>query len=548
MSSTASAGGKASRPHKIIIIGAGHNGLVTAFYCAKAGLKPLVLERRATLGGIAATEEFHPGFKVSSIAHTAGPLSAQVARDLQLEQYGLKWIEPEPRLIALSPDGRALPLFGNASQAAYEVAKFDDTDGRKYPETQATLGRIAAVLAELLTQEPPALDRGNAADVLALLRAGRGVRKLAAQDMYRLLRWAPMPLADLVAEWFHNDLLRAALAARGLQGTAFGPMSAGSSLVLLLRAATEHAGAASGATLPGPALYPLGGMGALADGIAAAARAAGAEIRSSAEVTNIMVKDGAVCGVALAGGEEIPACAVASNADPRRTLMKLVGPEHLGPQLVARLEKYRCAGTVAKINLALDGLPQFAALKNSTAPAAALAGRIHIGPNIEYLERAFDASKYGRFSEHPVLEITIPSIADSTLAPAGKHVMSVMAQYAPYRLRSGEWSANEQGLGDSIIQTLAQYAPDLPSKLVAGQLLTPAKLEQEFSLTGGHWWHGEPALDQLYSMRPLMEWSRYRTPLRNLYMCGSGTHPGVALSGQSGANAARAILRDKPWR
>jgi phytoene dehydrogenase-like protein len=543
-----STAGKPGRPRKIVIIGAGHNGLVAAFYLAKAGLKPLVLERRAQVGGIAATEEFHPGFKVSSLVHTAGPLAASIARDLQLEQHGLKWIDPEPRLIALSPDGRALPLFSNASQAAYEVAKFDDTDGRNYPEVQATLARIAAVLADLLPQAPPDLDRAGAGDLLALLRTGRGVRKLAAADLYRLLRWTPMPIADLVAEWFRTDLLRAAIAARGLQGTAFGPMSAGSALVLLLRAASEHLGGTSGATLPGPGLYPIGGMGALTNAVAAAARAAGAEIRTNSEVAQIVVKDGAVRGVVLSSGEEISAAVVVSNADPRRTLMALAGPDHLGPQLVARLQKYRCAGTVAKMNLALDGLPQFTALKNSTAPASALSGRIHVGPSIEYLERAFDASKYGGFSEQPVLEITIPSIADASLAPAGKHVMSVIAQYAPYKLRGSEWAIGEQGLGDSIIRTLAQYAPDLPPKIVAGQLLTPARLEQEFALTGGHLWHGELALDQLYAMRPQMEWSHYRMPLRNLYLCGSGTHPGVALSGQSGANAARVILKEKAWR
>jgi phytoene dehydrogenase-like protein len=533
---------------RVVIIGAGHNALVAAFYLARAGLRPLVLERRAEVGGIAATAEFHPGFKVSHLVHSAGPLAAAIAADLQLEQHGLKWIDPEPRLIALSSDGRALPLFSNASQAAYEAAKFTDADGRAYPDVQATLARIAAALSALLAETPPAIDRANAADLLAAFRVSRGVRKLAAKDLYSLLRWGPMPIADLVSEWFRDDLLRAAIAARALQGTTLGPMSAGSALVLLLRAAAEQAGTAGGATLAGPALYPVGGMGALSAALAAAARSAGAEVRTDVEVAQIAVKDGVAGGVVLRSGEEIAARVIVSGADPKRTLMSLVGPEHLGPQLVSRLQNYRCTGTIGKMNLALDNLPQFTALKNSTAPAAALAGRIHIGPTIEYLERAFDASKYGRFSERPILEITIPSISDPSLAPAGKHVMSVIAHYAPYKLRGADWSANEQGLGDAIISTLAQYAPDLPGKIVAGQLLTPARLEQEFGLTGGHLWHGELALDQIYAMRPLMEWSRYRMPLRNLYLCGSGAHPGVALSGQSGANAARQILKEKPWR
>jgi phytoene dehydrogenase-like protein len=539
-------------PRDIVIIGAGHNGLTAAFYLAKAGLKPLVLERRAVLGGIATTEEFHPGFKVSSVLHTAGPLATSIARDLELEKYGLRWMEPEPRVIALSPDGRALPLFSNGPQSGFEIAKFNPDDASRYVDFQSALARIAAVLAPLLVEIPPALDDTRAGDLLTFLRTGRGIRKLAEKDLYRLLRWTTMPMADLVDEWFRpnkeNDLLRAAIAARALQGTALGPMSAGGGLVLILRAAAEHAGSSGGATLAGPALYPIGGMGALTAAMAAAARAAGAEIRAGTEVAQVTVDNGRAAGVRLAGGEEIAARVVISNADPIRTLMGLVGPEHLGPKLLARLQSYRCTGTIAKMNLALDGLPQFTALKSSTAPAAALAGRIHIGPSLEYLERAFDASKYGGFSPQPVLELCIPSIADPSLAPAGKHVMSVMAQYAPYRFREGGWAAAEQRLGDAIIRVLTQYAPDLPGKIIAGQLLTPAKLESEFGLTGGHIWHGELALDQLFSMRPLMEWSRYRAPLEGLFWCGSGTPPGVALSGHSGANAAHAVLKDKSWR
>jgi len=378
-----------------------------------------------------------------------------------------------------------------------------------------------------------------------MLRTGRGVRKLGEGDMYRLLRWAPMPVADLLAEWFSSELLRATIASRALYGTAIGAMSAGSSMLLLLRAAAEHAGSTSGATVAGPSLYPVGGMGALTSAMAAAARAAGAEIRTSAEVERIVVTDGAAFCAVLKGGEEIAAQTIVSNADPKRTLLSLVGPEHLGPQLLMRLKNYRLNGTAAKMNLALDALPKFAALQPGSHTIQDLAGRVHIGPTIEYLERAHDASKYGGFSQQPMLEITIPSISDSSLAPAGKHIISVHMQYAAFKLRDGNWSAQEQPLGDVIIRTVAQYAPDLPSHIVGGQLITPAQMESTFGLTGGHLFHGELSLEQLFSMRPLMEWSRYRMPIRGLFLCGSGTHPGVALTGQSGANAARAVLKNR---
>src|SRR5919201_81501 len=325
----------------VVVIGAGHNGLVAAFYLAKAGLKPLVLERRPVVGGIAVTEEFHPGFRVSTLAHTAGPIASSILRDMQLERNGLGWIEPEPRVLGLPRDGRPVLLYGNAERSVSELTKSSLEDAKNYREFQQALVRIAAVLAPLLDELPPDLDHTNFGDLLLMLRTGRGVRKLGEEDMYRLLRWAPMPIADLVAEWFSSELLRATIAASALYGTAMGPMSAGSSMALLLRAAAMHAGSASGATIAGPALYPVGGMGALTSAMASAAQAAGAQIRTSAEVERIVVTDGAVFCAVLKGGEEIAAHTIVSNADPKRTLLSLVGPEHLGPQLLMRLENYR---------------------------------------------------------------------------------------------------------------------------------------------------------------------------------------------------------------
>jgi phytoene dehydrogenase-like protein len=293
-------------------------------------------------------------------------------------------------------------------------------------------------------------------------------------------------------------------------------------------------------------------MGALTQAMAEAAREAGAEIRTSAEVQSISVKNGAAAGVVLASGEEIAAKIVISNADPRRTFLKLIDPVHLAPSFVVKMRNFRANGTVAKVNLALDALPSFTALGDfSTAQAlsmndgtAALSGRIHIGPDIDYLERAFDASKYGEFSRRPYLDVMIPSILDPSVAPQGKHVMSIYAQFAPYRLKQDDWNSQREALGDAVVETLAEYAPDLRDKIIDGQVVTPADLEDTYGLTGGHPYHGELSLDQLFIARPLIGMARYSAPIRGLYLCGSGTHPGNGLTGASGYNAAREILKD----
>ena len=518
----------------IVIIGGGHNGLVTAFYLAKAGYKPLVLERRPQVGGAAITDEFHPGFRCSTLAHTAGPIRPDIVRDLKLEKHGLKLITPEVSVTALTPDGRALSLYQDARKSAQELAAFSQKDAAKYPEFQESLGKMGRVIGEALATTPPNIDHPSSGDLWGMLKTGRAIRNLGKKDMYRLLRWGPMAVADLAAEYFETELLRAVVAARGLFGTFLGPWSAGSALVLLIRAAGD-------AHPAGSAFFAAGGMGALTQAMASAAQAAGAEIRSGAEVIEIRVKDGAASGVILSTGEEIDARAVISNADPKRTLLKLTDPTHLTPDFVQKLQHYRGNGTVAKVNLALSGLPNFTALKNGDA--AALTGRIHIGNEIDYLERAFDASRYGNFSPHPYLEATIPSLTDPTLAPEGKHVMSIYVQYAPYKLK-GDWETQRKPLGQTVVKTLAQYTPNLPELILTHQIITPQDLEDTYGLTGGQIFHGDLALDQFFTMRPLLEWARYRTPIENLYLCGSGTHPGAGLTGGSGANAAREILKD----
>jgi phytoene dehydrogenase-like protein len=518
----------------VIVIGAGHNGLVTAFTLAKAGLKPLVLERASRPGGAAVTDEFHPGFRCSTLAHSAGPIRSDIVRDMQLEKHGLRLITPSVSVTSLSPDGRVLSLHREGKASAEQIAKFSRKDAVKYREFEESLAKISQVIAEVLALPPPNVEDPSAGDLWSLFKTGRSIRNLGKKDMYRLLRWGPMAVADLASEYFETELLRATIAARGIFGTFLGPWSAGSSLVLLLRAAADPHPA-------GSSWLVSGGLGALTQAMADAAKEAGARIRCGAEVAEVRVKDGVAASVVLSTGEEIHAKTIVSNADPKRTLLRLVDPAHLSPDFLMKLQHYRMAGTVAKVNLALSGLPQFTALHD---PGDALRGRIHIGPEIDYLERAFDESKYGNFSRQPYLEAAIPSVTDPSLAPPGQHVMSIYAQYAPYKLRNGNWDTQRKALGQTVVQTLSQYAPDVPRMILAHQIITPQDLEDTYGLTGGHIFHGELALDQFFTMRPLLDWARYSTPIQNLYLCGSGTHPGVGLTGASGANAAKQILKD----
>jgi phytoene dehydrogenase-like protein len=519
----------------VIIVGGGHNGLVAAFYLAQAGFKPLVLERQAQVGGAAITEEFHPGFRCSTLAHNTGPLRADIVRDMQLERHGFKLITPEVSTVSLLPDGRSLILYADVTKAATEIAQWSQKDATGYVEFGKALGKISKVMAEALALTPPNIDDPSSGDLWGMLKTGRSIRNLGKTDMYRALRWGPMAVADLAAEFFDTEPLRATIAARGIFGAFLGPWSAGSALLLLLRAAADP-------TPAGNAQFAAGGVGAVTQAMAAAAKQAGAEIRTSADAIEIRVKDGVATGVVLASGEEISAKAVVSNADPKRTLMRLVDPMHLPPEFVQKIKNYRSVGTMAKINLALSSLPEFTALK-AKGNGNLLQGRIQISPEIDYLERAFDESKYGNFSRHPYLEITFPSLSDPSLAPAGQHVMSIYMQYAPYKLKNSDWESQRTALGESVVKTIAQYAPNLPEKILRHQIITPKDLEETYGLTGGHIFHGELALDQFFTMRPLLDWARYQTPIERLYLCGNGTHPGTGLTGGSGANAAREIVK-----
>ena len=524
----------ASEPKRVVIIGAGYNGLVAAFYLAKAGFPTLVLEQREVAGGTAVTEEIHPGFRCPTVMHAVGPLLPPIAREMQLDKQGLEVMKQDIRTIVLDPRGKHLRIYEEPQQTAAELTQLSQHDSGKYMEFHATFNKLGRAIAPLLSMTPPGVDHLAAKDYLNLGRLALNFRSLPKRDAYHLLRWAPMAVADLAAEWFETELLRAAIEARGIFGVFAGPWSAGTSTGLLMQAAAD------GQATSAPSVF-RGGVGALTAALAKSVTAAGAQIRTGAPVSRIQVRGAKATGVVLESGEELAGIAILSSADPQQTFLKLVDATDLDPGFLAKIRAYRSEGTVAKVNLALSRLPSFTGVRDGTRD---LAGRIHIGPDTDYLEQAFDAAKYGDFSPQPYLDITIPSLMDPSLAPAGAHVMSIHVQYAPYRLKSGDWGARRHQLGDAVVKTLSDYAPQICDTIAARQVLTPVDLERTYGLTGGHIFHGEHALDQLFAFRPLLGWAQYRTPIHRLYLCGSGTHPGGGIAGASGANASREVIKD----
>jgi phytoene dehydrogenase-like protein len=521
----------ANQQNDVIVIGGGINGLTCAAYLAKAGLKTLVLERLDRPGGGARTEEIIPGLHAPVLAHSSGPIRGDVLEDLQLRRHGVEFISNEVSITALGADERPLVIYEDGKRTAQELRHWSSRDAEAWSRFIATIAALGRVIGSLFDKTPPAVDGFEARDLWSLLRTIRAFRALNKNDAYRLLRWGPMAVADVVGESFQNERLRAAVAADGIFGTSFGPWSAGSGMVLLLRAANE-------AVAPARSWFVRGGPRAIATALESALRAAGGEVRVNAEVSRIIVVDGRARGALLADGTELVAKAVVSAVDPKRTFLQLCDPIDLAPEFLWRMRHYRSQGTLAKLNLALSALPTFSGLDRS-----ALSGRIRISPDVDYLERAFDHSKYGRYSPEPYIEATLPTVQDPTLSKNGAHVLSAYVQFAPYHLRGRHWDDQREGLAKAAIDVLERHAPGLRSSIVAEQVITPLDLERKYGFTGGHIFHGELALDQLLSMRPLLGWGHYRTPIDQLYVCGSGTHPGTGLTGGSGANAARAVVR-----
>lgn len=521
-----------------IIIGAGHNGLVAAAYIAKTGKKVLVLERRPIVGGIAASEEIFSGFKYSTCAHLASAFSSEISTDLDLKKHGLEILTIDPLLFAPSLNGESLIIARDPNNATEEIGRFSKNDAAKFATFCSLLKRLSGFLLTLYALPLPDHASDRNFNPIELIKAAWKFHRLGEKDMYEFLRVLPMSVSDLLNEWFETELLKAGLAASGLLGSFVGPRQQGTSFSLLHHQLGRSNGALRTAGLV------RGGIGNLAQALAAAAQQRGAEIRASAGVAKIVTKNGAASAVILENGDELLATAIISSVDVKQTFLKLIEPTYLDPHFLLQVRNIRSRGTVAKVNLALDGLPNF---KGSTdhGVKAALGGIIHIGPTLEYLERASDDAKYGNFSPKPFLEITIPSITDPSLAPPDKHVMSVWMQYAPYQLKGTNWNEQREALGDSVINLIDEYAPGFKTLIRHRQVLTPLDLEEIYGLTGGHLYHAEITLDQIFFMRPLPAWSRYHTPIDNLYLCGSCTHPGGGLTGLPGYYAAKEVL--KSW-
>jgi phytoene dehydrogenase-like protein len=526
-----------SEPYDAIVVGGGHNGLACAAYLAKAGRRVLVLERRHVLGGAAVTEEVTKGFKYSVCSYVVSLLRPQLIRELDLPRHGLEIL---PLECSFTPhlDGPGLVRWPDAAETRAEIARYSHRDADVYPEFGLAMMKLARWVKPIIDMVPPDPTSFRPRHLLALARLGRRLRDLDPESLARLVKMMTMSAADFLAEWFESEELKAPMAVSGIIGTFLGVRSPGTAYVLLHHYMGEIDGAfrAWG--------FAKGGTGAISLAIARAARAYGAEIRTEAPVAKVLVEGGRARGVVTENGDELRAKIVVSGVDPHLTFLRLVGQAHLDADFVAQLRRYRMRGSSGKVNLALDRLPEF-----SCRPGDGLhmRGDIAIAPSIDYLERAYDQAKYGAFSERPYLNVVIPSLTDPSVAPPGKHVMSIFVQYAPYQLASGpeSWPDQREAFGDAVVDTLAEYVPGLKEAILHRQVLTPWDLEREFGLTEGNIFHGELSLEQLFFLRPVPGWARYRTPIGRLWMCGSGVHPGGGVMGAPGRLAAQQMLRER---
>jgi phytoene dehydrogenase-like protein len=526
-----------SRTWDALIVGGGHNGLVAAAYLARAGLSTLVLERRPLVGGACVTEEVFPGYRVSTAAYLCSLLQERIVRDLDLPRHGYRVYAKDPAFYTPFPDGRGLTMWRDLRRTCGEIAVFSRKDAAAYPAYEEAVERLARLAERLLLETPPNIVGVRPRDLVSLARLGWEAVRMGPEERVGQVAIFTQSVADFLDRWFESEELKVTLATDGVIGTNGGPRSPGTAYVLLHHVMGKVDGARG---LWG---FVRGGMGAVSEAIASAARAAGAEIRTDAEVERIRVEDGRAAGAVLRSGEEVPARLVLSNADPKRTFLDLLEERELEPSFVEAVRRIRMKGSSLKINLALDGLPAFRAL-GGAGPRPQHGATIHLCPDLDYLERAWDDAKHGRPSARPLVEMTIPTIYDDSIAPPGRHLMGVFLQYAPYDLKEGDWRSTKEAYADRVMDLVEEYAPGFRDRVLHRQVLTPVDLEEIYGLTGGNLFHGEMSPDQLFSMRPVPGWARYRTPVPGLYLCGSGTHPGGGVMGAPGHNAAREVLRD----
>jgi phytoene dehydrogenase-like protein len=520
----------------VIVVGGGHNGLVAAAYLARVGRRVLVLEARELVGGCAVTEEIWPGYRVSTASYLSSLLQQKVVRELELERFGYRVDAKDPAFFSPFPDGRYFFMWQDRSKTLEEIGKFSVRDAEAYPKYEDHLERLAQVAESLLLTTPPNFPPRGVGDFIDYLKLAGRLRGLIKKEIVGLVKIFTQSASEFLDEWFESEQVKVTLATDGVIGANGGPRSPGTAYILLhhcMGGVNGHRG------LWG---FVRGGMGAVSNAIADSARGKGAVIRTNATVSKILVRDRQAQGVVLAEGEEIRAKVVASNLDPKKTFLELLEPSTLDADFLDGIRKFRIEGTSLKMNLALRGLPEFRALPG--APGPQHRATMHICPSVEYIEHAWDDSKYGRPSNSPLIEMTIPTMYDPTLAPEGHHIMGIFLQYAPYTLKDSNWDRERKRYTERILDVIEEYCPNIRSIVVEKQTLTPLDLERRFHITGGNIFHGEMSLDQMFVLRPLAGWARYRTPIKGLYLCGSGAHPGGGVMGAPGHNAAREILKD----
>ena len=524
-----------SRRYDAVIIGGGHNGLVCACYLAAGGLSVAIFERRGVVGGAAVTEEFHPGFRNSTASYTVSLLHPKVIRDLKLAEHGLTIVErPLANFLPL-PGGDYLKVGGGLATTQAEVARYSARDAAALPAYYAMLDRVATVLRELLLQTPPN-GGGGAGDWLRAWQAGRQLKRLALAERRDLLDLFTKSAGEVLDRWFESDPIKAVFGFDAVVGNFASPYTPGSAYVLLHHIFGEVNGKR------GQWGHVLGGMGAITQAMAAEARARGVAIFTTSPVARVMTHAARATGIALADGSEVAARRVVANVDPKLLYLKLIDAKALDADFLRRIEGYRCASATFRMNVALDALPDFSCLRGD---GAHLRSGIILAPSLAYMERAYFDARQGGWSREPIVELLIPSLVDASLAPPGKHVASLFCQHANPRLPHGRsWDDAADEVADLMLDTVTRYAPGFGASVIARRVLSPLDLEREFGLSGGDIFHGALALDQLFSARPVLGHGSYRGPLKNLYMCGAGTHPGGGVTGVPGHNAAREILRD----
>jgi phytoene dehydrogenase-like protein len=517
-----------------IIIGAGHNGLVTACYLAKAGRRVLVLERRPIVGGACVTEEVFPGFKVSTAAYVNSLFRPEIIKDLKLHDHGFALLERLPASFSPFLDGRYLMMGGDKELTHKEISKFSTRDAENYPKYEAMLERVADVLEPTLVQRPPNLLRPGIKDLWRMFKLGRAFQRMGTA-MSEAIEVLTGPARTILDRWFESEQLKATLATDAIIGAMAAPSMPGTAYVLFHHVMGETNGKR------GVWAYVKGGMGGLTQALASVARSLSVEIKMEADVRQILIKDGYATGVALANGDEFFAPVVASNADANITFNKLMDNRLLPPDFAEAINRIDYDSASLKVNVALSELPSFRALPGHE-PGPQHRGTVHLCPDQDYIERAYDDAKYGRPSADPVLECTLPSAVDPSVAPPGKHLMSMFIQYAPYKLREGTWDERKEKFADRCFDILEEYAPGFKKSVIGRQVISPLDLERTFSLTGGNIFQGAMTLNQLFLLRPVVGWAGYRTPIRGLFLCGAAAHPGGGVIGAAGWNAAREIL------